>query len=157
MMALSYKVLENGAGQHIYALVSDPEKLVLLYKYLVAAQLVYMVALWVCRVSGLAFYQRLNSAPRFVLYLRLAFAFVTAVFIAQLLLITLQCIPLSGLWDTTVKAKCLTSKVVFITTASMTIVCDALILLLPMNIVFKLKANMKRKVALTFVLCFGVL
>lgn len=153
-MALSFQVLRYGAGRHIYAL--EPAGMVKLFKWLVAAQLVYMLCLWLCRLSGLAFYARLNQMPRFKLYLRISFAFVTAVFIAQVLIIALQCIPLAALWGEA-KGKCLGSKAVFISTATMTIICDSLILLLPCNIIYTLKASLSRKIALAVVLCFGVL
>ncbi|KAL1980217.1 hypothetical protein VTN96DRAFT_4451 [Rasamsonia emersonii] len=109
VMALSFQVLRYGAGRHIYAL--EPAEMVKLYKWLVAAQLVYMFCLWLCRLSGLAFYARLNQMPRFKLYLRISYAFVTAVFIAQVLIIALQCIPLAALWGEA-KGRCLGSKAV---------------------------------------------
>ncbi|KAE8148708.1 hypothetical protein BDV25DRAFT_12616 [Aspergillus avenaceus] len=153
VMALTLQVLRHGAGRHIWAI--DLDQGPLLYKWLVAAQLVYMVALWLCRISGLAFYRRLNPMPQFQRYLRVAFAFVTAVLIAQVLIIALQCIPLAALWSGA-PGKCMGSKAVFISTAAMTIICDSIILLLPMKIVFSIRASSARKVGLSFVLCFGV-
>ncbi|RAK96824.1 uncharacterized protein BO80DRAFT_448986 [Aspergillus ibericus CBS 121593] len=149
VMALSLQVLRYGAGLHIWAL--DLAKTPLLYKWLVAAQLVYMIALWVCRLSGLAFYHRLNPMPQFQLYLRVSFAFVTAVMFAQVLIIALQCVPLAALWGGA-EGKCMGSKTVFISTAAMTIICDSLILFLPIKIVFSIKANATRKAALSVVL-----
>jgi hypothetical protein len=154
-MALTFQVLRYGAGLHIDAL--SESDVPYLYKWLVSAQLVYMLALWLCRLSGIAFYKRLN--PRigpYSLILKLSFAFVTAVFIAQILIIALQCIPLSALWGAT-KGKCLGSKAVFYSTASMTIVCDSLILFLPIYIILTIQANLTRKVALACVMCFGIL
>ncbi|GKZ17773.1 hypothetical protein AbraCBS73388_010092 [Aspergillus brasiliensis] len=153
IMALTLQVLRHGAGLHIWALNTDSTPL--LYKWLVAAQLVYMIALWICRLSGLAFYHRLNPMPQFQLYLRISVGFVTAVMFAQVLIIALQCVPLAALWGGA-RGKCLGSKTVFISTAVMTIICDSLILLLPVKIVFSIKANAMRKAALSVVLCFGV-
>ncbi|PYH94299.1 hypothetical protein BO71DRAFT_430136 [Aspergillus ellipticus CBS 707.79] len=153
VMALSLQVLRYGAGLHIWAI--DPAQAPMLYKWLVAAQLVYMIALWMCRISGLAFYWRLNPMPQFQVYLRVSFAFVTAVLVAQVLIIALQCIPLAALWGGA-DGTCMGSKTVFISTAAMTIICDSIILLLPLKIVFSIHANPARKVALSVVLCFGV-
>ena len=153
-MALSFQVLKYGAGRHIYVLKTAG--MVQLYKWLVAAQLVYMLALYVCRISGLAFYARLNPLPRYRLYLWISFGFVTAVYITQTLIIALQCIPLEALWGAA-EGKCMGSKAVFISTAVMTIVCDSLVLVLPLNIVFTVKASLTRKISLAVVLCFGVL
>lgn len=82
--------IHYGAGQHFATLMSDQEKLVLMYKWFVAAELIYFLPLWLCRVSGLAFYARVNPMPRFKLYPRRSFAFVTAVYIAQTPIIALQ-------------------------------------------------------------------
>jgi hypothetical protein len=150
-------ILKYGAGRHLPALLRTPETLVPMYKWLVTTQMVYMFNLWLCRVSGLAFYARLNPMPPFILYLRLSFAFVTAVWIAQTLIIALQCIPLAALWDQTIEGKCMGSRIVFVSTGALTIVCDSLILLLPVKIVLGLQAKMARKLALLAILCFGVL
>ncbi|KAJ5759130.1 hypothetical protein N7520_006286 [Penicillium odoratum] len=155
-MVLSIMVVRHGAGEHLQALVNHPEKMVKMYKWLVAAQMIYFASLWICRVSGLAFYARLNPMPRFTLYMRLALAFVTAVWVAQSLIIGLQCIPIQALWDTSVKGKCLTSTQVFISTSVMTIICDSLILILPVKIVLKLQVNLARKISLLFIFCFGI-
>ncbi|RMZ75554.1 hypothetical protein DV737_g5229, partial [Chaetothyriales sp. CBS 132003] len=107
-------------------------------------------------MSGLAFYARLTKAFTFTLWLRGSMVFVTVVFIAQLLILALQCIPLSALWGET-EGKCMGSKVSFISTAAMTIVCDSVVLLLPLSIVFRLHASLKRKITLGIVLCFGIM
>ncbi|EED11730.1 conserved hypothetical protein [Talaromyces stipitatus ATCC 10500] len=154
IMALTFQVLRYGAGLHIASLSASDVPY--LYKWLVSAQLAYMLALWLCRLSGIAFYQRLN--PRtgpYSLILKLSIAFVTSIFITQTLIIALQCIPLSALWGAT-KGKCIGSKAVFYSTASMTIICDSLILLLPIYIIFTIQANLTRKVALASVMCFGI-
>ncbi|KAL2807761.1 hypothetical protein BJX63DRAFT_436752 [Aspergillus granulosus] len=153
LLAVMIMVLHYGAGRHLAAL--DPANAPSLYRWLVAGQLIYMFNLYICRLSGLAFYARLNSMPRYVLYLRLSFAFITAVYIAQTLIIALQCIPLSALWNAA-EGRCISTMVVNIVTATMTIVCDSIVLLLPVNIIWTLKAKLARKIALAIVLCFGV-
>ncbi|KAJ5784440.1 uncharacterized protein N7503_009652 [Penicillium pulvis] len=155
-MALSIMVVRYGGGEHLADLITNPGKMVKMYKWLVAAQMLYFFALWICRVSGLAFFARLNPMPRFKLYMRMAFVFVTAVWVAQTLIIALQCIPLQALWDSSITGKCLTSTQVFLSTSIMTIICDSLILVLPVNIVLKLQVNFARKATLLFVFCFGV-
>ncbi|KAF9893434.1 hypothetical protein FE257_010746 [Aspergillus nanangensis] len=154
-MALCIMILHYGSGRHLAALVSNPDTLVHMYKWLVATQIVYMFNLWLCRVSGLAFYARLNPMPQFILYLRLSFAFVTAVYIAQTLIIALQCVPLAALWGA-VEGKCMGSEIVFVSTGALTIACDTLILFLPVKIVLSIQAKLARKLALLGILCFGI-
>ncbi|KAJ5833374.1 hypothetical protein N7474_001685 [Penicillium riverlandense] len=155
-MALSLMDVHYGCGQHVATLISHPENMVLMYKWLVAAQMVYFLSLWLCRVSGLFFYSRLNPMPQFQLYMRISFVFVTAVFVSQALVIAVQCIPLQALWDPTVKGKCMGSTAVFLSTSVLTIVCDSLILILPTKIILGLHVNFMRKLVLGFVVCFGV-
>ncbi|KAL2821327.1 hypothetical protein BDW59DRAFT_164210 [Aspergillus cavernicola] len=154
-MSCCVMILHYGSGRHLAALVTNPETLVNMYKWLVTTQLVYMFNLWLCRISGLAFYARLNPMPQFILYLRLSFAFVTAVFVAQMLIIGLQCIPLSALWGA-VEGRCMGSRIVFVSTGALTIACDSLILLLPVKIVLNLQVKLARKLALLAILCFGI-
>ncbi|KAL3459341.1 hypothetical protein BJX64DRAFT_291318 [Aspergillus heterothallicus] len=154
LLAVMIMVLRHGAGRHLAAL--DPANAPLLYKWLVAGQLIYMFNLYICRLSGLAFYTRLNSMPRYVFYLRLSFAFITAVYVAQTLIIALQCIPLARLWNPALEGRCISTMVVNIVTATMTIICDSIVLLLPMNIIWTVRAKLARKIALAVVLCFGV-
>jgi hypothetical protein len=154
LLAIMLQVLRYGAGRHLASI--NPVNAPPLYKWLVAGQLIYMFNLYICRLSGLAFYARLNNMPRYVFYLRLSFGFITAVFVAQTLIIALQCIPLETLWGAA-EGKCISTMVVNIVTATMTIICDSIILLLPVNIIFHLKAKIVRKAALGIVLCFGVL
>ncbi|OQE44232.1 hypothetical protein PENCOP_c002G07565 [Penicillium coprophilum] len=155
VLGLSIMVIHYGSGQHLAALMNNPETLVHMYKWLVGAQLVYTFNLWLCRVSGIAFYARLNQMPRFILYLRISFAFVTVVYVAQTLIVALQCIPLAVLWGGA-EGKCMGSVTVFISTSGLTIACDLLVLLLPLNIIFSLQATLVRKLALALVLCVGV-
>lgn len=157
-MSLCMMILHYGSGRYLAALMLEsPEDLVHMYKWLFTTQMVYMFNLWLCRVSGLAFYARINPMPQFILYLRLSFAFITSVYVAQTLIIALQCIPLQAMWDQTVKGKCMGSGIVFISTGALTIACDSLILLLPIKIVMTLQASITRKIALLGILCFGVL
>ncbi|KAL4884313.1 hypothetical protein BJY04DRAFT_215287 [Aspergillus karnatakaensis] len=158
-MACCMMILHYGSGRHLAYLLQTPSTLVHMYKWLFTTQMVYMFNLWLCRVSGLAFYARLNPMPQFLLYLRLSFAFVTAVYVAQTLIIALQCIPLRALWSPETAeggGKCMGSEVVFVSTGALTIACDSLILLLPVKIVMGLQARWARKIALLGVLCFGV-
>ncbi|KAL4899070.1 hypothetical protein BDW74DRAFT_189542 [Aspergillus multicolor] len=145
-MALCTQILRHGSGRHLSAMLLEaPESLVKMYKWLVTTQMVYMFNLWLCRVSGLTFYARLNPMPQFIFYLRLSFAFVTAVWVAQTLIIAFQCIPLAALWDQSIKGRCIGSGVTFISTGALTI------------IVMGLQAKTARKLALLGILCFGIL
>lgn len=128
-----------------------------MYKLFIPGQFIYFMGLWICRVSGIAFYARLNPLPWFRRWLIVSFVFVTAIWIAQALLVLLQCIPLKGLWDENVQAKCMSTAAFSIATAVLTIVCDTLILLLPMDIVRQLQISLPKKLSLLACFCIGIL
>ncbi|KKK19860.1 hypothetical protein P175DRAFT_0532610 [Aspergillus ochraceoroseus IBT 24754] len=154
LMALSYMVTKYGAGRHREALIENPTIMVNMYKWLVTAQLVYMLNLWICRMSGIAFYVRVNRMPRFKLYLRISYGFVTGAFVTQILIIALQCMPLAALWGEA-EGQCMGSDIRYISTSVPTFLCDLLVILLPVNIILKIKDKMTRSIALGFVLYFG--
>ncbi len=155
VMALCLRIIDLGCGLHIWAI--PPPQLVLMFKHLVALQLIYTTALWLCRISGLAFYARLcKDVTRFRMHMWAASIFVTSVFITQFLVLALQCIPLKALWGDG-PGKCMTTRAAFISTAAMTIVCDSLILLIPIRIIWDLKMNRRRKILLALTLLVGVL
>ncbi|KAL4949780.1 hypothetical protein BDW69DRAFT_197797 [Aspergillus filifer] len=136
-MSLCLMILRNGAGKHLLSL--SPDSLVRMYKWLVTTQIVNMFNLWLCRVSGLAIYARINPMSRFILRLLLDYnVFRSRRFGARW-----------GGW-------CMGPGATFVSTGALTIVCDSLVLLLPVNIVFSLQATVARKVTLLGALCFGV-
>jgi len=154
-MALCLKIIDLGCGLHIWAI--PPPTLVSMFKQLYAVQLIYTTALWLCRVSGLAFYSRLcKDVTRFRTHMWLASIFVTAVFIAQFLILALQCIPIQALWHDG-PGQCMTTRAAFISTAAMTITCDSIIMLIPVRIIWDLKMNRRRKILLALTLLVGVL
>lgn len=151
---LSIRVIDFGAGKHIAAI--PPEDLVLLFKNLVAAQLVYMITLWLCRISGLAFYARIaKDVIQLQVILAISWVVVSLTLVTQLLLISLQCIPLDKLWNPMLKGTCLGNSDVFLPTAATTIICDTIVLLIPIAIIIRLNASVKRKLLLGVVMCFG--
>ncbi|KAJ5356653.1 hypothetical protein N7517_011262 [Penicillium concentricum] len=126
--------VDHVVGQHLAAFMDEPEGMMHVYKWLVGAQLVYVFNIRPCPISGISFYAHLNQIPRFTLFLRISFAFVTILHMAQTLIIALRCVPLGDLWG--VEGKCMGSVIIFISTSGLAIACDLLVLLLPMNIIF---------------------
>lgn len=155
IMALVLEIINLGCGLHIWAI--PPLMLVSMFKHLYAVQLIYTTALWLCRISGLAFYSRLcKDVTRFRMHMWLASIFVTAVFITQFLILALQCIPIQALWHDG-PGQCMTTRASFISTGAMTITCDSIILLIPVRIIWDLKMNRRRKSLLAGTLLVGVL
>jgi hypothetical protein len=111
-MILSIKVIDYGAGKHIAAI--SPVDLDRLFEHLVAVQLMYLITLWLCRISALAFYARITAGiVELQTILVISWVVVSLTLVAQLLFVSLECIPLEKLWNRRLKGKCLGDVAVF--------------------------------------------
>lgn len=139
-------------------LSDDPASLEKVTLWMALCMALYVLSLVVCRISGLLFYARLNTMPRFVFYLRLTFIYVVAAFIIQVVVTIARCFPVSpALWEDAERGeKCFGVVTVSFNTV-LTLTADLLILFLPTNIILSMKATWERKTVLTIILSFGVL
>ena len=154
VMVAHFKVLEYGAGRHLRA-VPRPA-LATMYEWLVAAQLTSVVGLYLCRLSALALYARLDPCPRYRKYLMAALVFVTTVSLVQLLITGLQCVPLAALWGGA-EGTCMGAEALHLSTGLLTIVIDAIILALPITTIISAIVSRCNRVALGAVVAFAVL
>lgn len=156
VMVAHFKVLEYGAGRHVRA-VPRPA-LATMYEWLVAAQLASVVGLYLCRLSALALYARLDdpSSPRYRRYLVVASVFITTVSLVQLLITGLQCVPLAALWGG-VEGTCMSAEALHLSTGLLTIIVDAIILALPIMLIIAAVVSRYNRIALGALLAFAVL
>lgn len=109
-------LIKEGSGRHIeyieYVLTESQTDTTEINDYV--AHLIYTSALFICRLSGLAFFSRLCSRHKPLLRgIRAAVVFLVCAFIPQFLLILLHCNPVTGLWpygwqNTAADYKCVT-------------------------------------------------
>ncbi|PLB48623.1 hypothetical protein P170DRAFT_356798 [Aspergillus steynii IBT 23096] len=157
LLPLLVLVILNGGGRHLMAVLSDdPAGLDKMTLWVILSTSIYVVNIVVCRISGILFYARLNSMPRFVLYLRFTFIFVIAAFVVQVVVTTIRCVPLSAMWQEEHGKRCY-GVVTMTYNTVLTVTADILILLLPTNVIFSMKATLERKVVLGIILSFGLL
>lgn len=129
------------------------------------AHILYVTALFVCRLSGLAFYSRIAGRhPRIHLSIRCAAVFIIAGYLPQFFLLLLHCRPITGLWpypfQTTtlgLHEKCLRWGTVYGVNAGISLACDISMLVIPAILITRLQASRKKKIQLSFVLFPGVL
>jgi hypothetical protein len=79
--------------------------------------------------------------------------------IGQIILILVNCVPISGNWDPNVDAKCLTlpeTYGIWVTSAG-NLATDVIILVLPIPVVWNLNLKKKPKLILRGVFCLGFL
>jgi hypothetical protein len=112
---MSINVIDHGANKHMAAIPSQDRTMV--FTHLFATHLLYIVTLWLCRISGLAFYARITkNVARLRTILFISSAVVSLILVAQLLLISVQCIPLEKSWNPMIKGKCLSNVTVILPT-----------------------------------------
>lgn len=129
------------------------------------AHMLYVTALFVCRLSGLAFYLRLvGRHPRIQLFIHCATAFIVAGYLAQFFLLLLHCIPITGLWPypfqvstAGLRENCLPWGTVYGVIAGVSLGCDIAMLGIPATLIARLHASRKRKIQLSFMLFPGIL
>lgn len=73
------------------------------------------------------------------------------------MVITLQCIPISAIWDLGVKGKCINPTAVVFAGAGFRIFEDIVIMLLPVGELKGLNLALKRRLAVIFMFAFGSL
>jgi len=124
--------------------------------------LVYTTALWLCRISGLAFYYRMCNLHReFLISIKVIFAVLTLGYLVQIGLIVFHCQPISLLWapvtDEDARVlKCMNWLRTNLAISGISLLCDLLLFGLPAAMLWVLKISRKKKVQLAGILLPGV-
>ena len=127
------------------------------------AHLIYATALFVCRMSGLAFYHRLcDRSGSLIWTVRGSAVFLVAGYIPQIFLIVFHCKPVTALWPNYFQPnvsdyECLPWVILYATNSSISILSDLILFIIPVIIILKLKTTTSKKLTLSAVLLPGVL
>ena len=165
-MALCIVLINLGSGRHIeyiqYVLTNDQTNLTEVLDFV--AHLLYTTALFVCRLSGLAFYQRIIALGnrKITIAIWAATGFLIAAYLPQMFLLIFHCIPVTGLWPYGWQAEvnnftCLQWGVVYSVNSSVSLICDLILFTIPAIIISKLQVSPKRRLVLSLILLPGVL
>ncbi|KAK3934229.1 integral membrane pth11 [Diplogelasinospora grovesii] len=128
-----------------------------------AAHIIYTTTLLVCRLSGLAFYQRICSLhAEFLLAVRILAGVLVAGFLPQIFLLIFHCRPVTALWpyDWQPHADeftCLQWGVVYSVNSGVSLFCDLLLFGIPIAMIYILDLPPKRRVQLACILLPGML
>lgn len=95
-----------GLGRHIYCI--SPESRVGIRKWIAFLQLANVIGIGLAKVSVCVLVLRVidKAAVKFARFLWAIIVFVSAVHLAEIIVILVQCIPLEALWNPGVKGKC---------------------------------------------------
>ncbi|KAN0062779.1 hypothetical protein ACQY0O_004974 [Thecaphora frezii] len=162
---LSIILIDIGSGRHIeyiqYVMTQEVNSLSERLDFY--AHILYTAALWIGRLSGLAFYRRLcRDLPHLNLALYSTTAFVSAGFIVQTLLIILHCLPVTDLWPYVWQPEvrnytCMLWQAVYMTNSVVSLASDFLIFTIPAWIVHSLRGSQSGvRMKLILILCPGI-
>lgn len=146
-------------GMGIHASEVPLENIVLMAKFLVVAEILYVFNLVWTKFSFLFFYYRIFHLPYFKTWTYIIGIFVVAWVITITFLFIFICVPVEKLWYPDTPGHCIDQVGTWIANAVSTIVSDFAILILPLPQVWKLQLKWKEKLAVTgaFLLGFFVI
>jgi hypothetical protein len=125
--------------------------------------ILYTTALFLCRLSGLAFYHRLASHhERISLVIKISASFLVIVYLAQFFLLLFHCYPVTGLWPYGWQPEvndytCITWGDVYSVNSGLSLACDLMMLIIPSRLIHTLHVSKKKKLQLSLLLFPGVL
>ncbi|KAK2030459.1 hypothetical protein LX32DRAFT_662538 [Colletotrichum zoysiae] len=143
----------HGLGRHIVTVNPKdiPEYMRLFYTSIVC----YNIALLCIKLSFLCQYYRVMVVPRLRKIYAVALLIVGAWSTSQLFISALQCLPVSGFWDKSVKAKCIPNEPQWYVNAAGNIITDVAVFALPMPIFWHLRLPRKQKILLMGIFSLG--
>lgn len=143
----------NGYGMHKADLTKPALHSALRWFFI--AQTPYKVVVCLNKIAVLLLYKRIFISKPFQIACWTVLTVVVAWSIGAICATIFQCVPIEGAWDKTVDAKCIDTNAFWIAYAVCNILTDAVVLSLPIPVVFKLHLNMRERVMLCGVFMLG--
>lgn len=138
----------------LHADTLHPNNVVMIAKYLVVAEILYVFNLVWTKLGILLMYYRIFRFPYFKLWAYIVGTFVILWVICITFLFIFICVPVQKLWYPYLEGRCINQVGTWISNAVSTIVTDLIILCLPIPQVWSLQLRRSEKMALT--LAFGL-
>lgn len=122
-----------------------------------ATQMLYILIQVTAKVSIVILFSRIFPARWFQRTVWCFVAFLVIHGLIFLFVIVFQCIPVDGIWDKSLSAKCLDITAVGWAGAIMSIIEDIAILVLPIPELLKLQLSLQKKIAVFIMFSIGSL
>ncbi|OBT68852.1 hypothetical protein VE03_02047 [Pseudogymnoascus sp. 23342-1-I1] len=150
-------VTHGGVGRHAADVVVEdgPQVLVAFLKDLVAIQMLWATSLMFIKLSILCFYIRIFNVKPFIIASTAVAVLVVLWALSVILCGFFLCRPFAYNWDQSIKGSCGDQIKSYIITGALNIATDALVLGLPMPMIWRLKVNLRSKIALTGIFTIG--
>ncbi|CAI7668844.1 unnamed protein product [Penicillium pancosmium] len=164
LVALSIVLINLGSGRHIeyiqYVLPISTVRETEVLDFV--AHIIYTTALFLCRLSGLAFYYRLSARyGKLHTSVLIAAPFLFAAYLPQIFLLIFHCRPVTGLWpyawqSEPIDYKCLSWGLVYSVNSGVSLACDVMMFIIPAILIKQLHVSKKNKIKLSLVMFPGV-
>jgi hypothetical protein len=165
IVVLSIVLINLGSGRHIeyiqYVLSMPTVRQTEVLDFV--AHVLYTTALFLCRLSGLAFYYRLTArSTKLHMSILVAVPLLFAAYLPQLFLLVFHCRPVTGLWPYEWQTEprtynCLTWGLVYSVNSGLSLACDILMFAIPAILIKELHISTEKKIKLSIVMFPGVL
>ncbi|KAL8774020.1 MAG: hypothetical protein Q9203_004297, partial [Teloschistes exilis] len=142
-----------GGGRHIQSI--PPADQVRFLKSIYALNEIYISTTPSIKVAALLMYRRIFITPTFWKVIYIFLALVGLWWFAETVAAVFLCVPVQGWWDRAVAVRCMSLRDFDLAFAVINIVFDFCVLLLPVNMLWRLQITNVQKVALTFVFMLG--
>lgn len=164
-VVLSIILINLGSGRHIeyiqYVLSLPTVRKTEVLDFV--AHILYTTALFLCRLSGLAFYFRLTArSTKLHLSIIIAAPLLFTAYLPQIFLLIFHCRPVTGLWpyEWQVEPKtynCLSWGLVYSVNSGLSLACDILMIAIPAALIKGLHVSLEKKIKLSIVMFPGIL
>ncbi|KAL3467936.1 hypothetical protein BJX64DRAFT_282825 [Aspergillus heterothallicus] len=146
--------LQHGFGKHVWA--AAPDIVPVFFKGLIVAEIFFAAAIVSIKGSILLSYRRVFKVKYMANATTIVGVILLVWFIACVLVVCLQCIPLRGYWDRSVEARCgVDTRNYFLGKSIPHTVTDIIILCMPMYPVWKLHIAKTQKAMLMLTFLTG--
>lgn len=121
-------------------------------------EIIYVVCLSLTKISILLFYHRIFVKGWFLKCVKITIAFVLLYAISFAIVLLCQCDPISATWDRDIyPRKCLNLHTIVYANASISILQDFLVLILPIPELLSLQVDFRKKVNIVIMFSVGIL
>lgn len=146
----------SGVGRHEVVMVLEhPDRIVRFNKVLLITEILYSPCVACTKYAILMLYYRLFPGPVFKRVCVGMAVLITAYSIAAIFTNVFQCTPVESQWNGSVPDHCVNVNQELLFVATMNVISDAGILLMPIPLIWRLKTDTHRKIQLTFVMLLG--
>lgn len=165
IIVLCIVLIDLGSGRHIEFIqfVLSPAQVNQTEILDFVTHILYTTALFVCRLSGLAFFRRLASHhSKISVAIRVSAGFLMIAYLAQILLLVFHCVPVTGLWPYAWQPEvneytCITWGEVYSVNSGLSLTCDLILLVIPSMLIYLLHVSRKRRFQLSLILFPGIM